>query len=263
MPVLALVAAVALALFAGCGGGDTTSTAETAPEAASQAIEGETPSQAVAGEVTDAGRPGALRLYRHEDPIVWVRRGERTEVLSEPGGELVRRVGDETEFGSPTVFAVEKKEGPWAGVLTPYRANGELGWVRLDAARLRAGYTGTSAQVDLSDYETTVLDSGGKVLRRFRVTVGAPGSTTPTGLFAVTDTFKGDLNPSYGCCAVALTANQPSLPSGWLGGNRIAFHGTDGPLGVAASHGCIRAANPDVEALLAKLPLGARVEIRQ
>jgi lipoprotein-anchoring transpeptidase ErfK/SrfK len=62
---------------------------------------------------------------------------------------------------------------------------------------------------------------------------------------------------------VALTANQPSLPSGWLGGNRIAFHGTDGPLGVAASHGCIRAANPDVEGLLSKLPLGARVEIRQ
>jgi hypothetical protein len=254
MPVLALAAALALALFAGCGDGEETPRAETTPEAASQQVE---------GEVAERDRPDALRLFKHEDPIVWVKKGEKAEVLREPGGELVRRVGDETEFGSPTVFAVEKKKGPWAGVLTPYRANGELGWVRLDRSRLRAGYTGTSARVDLSDYETTVIDSGGKVLRRFTVTVGAPGSTTPTGLFAVTDTFKGGLNPSYGCCAVALTANQPSLPSGWLGGNRIAFHGTDGPLGVAASHGCIRAANPDVEGLLSKLPLGARVEIRQ
>jgi hypothetical protein len=252
MPVIALVVAGALALLAGCGGGETTSSG-TRPEAASREV---------VAEAAPAKRPAALRLLEHEDPIVWVRKGAEVEVLDEPGGELVRRVGRETEFGSPTVFAVERKRGPWAGVLTPYRENGELGWVRLDARRLRAGYTGTSAVVDLSDRETTVVDSGGKVLRRFPVTVGAPGSTTPVGLFAVTDTFKGDLNPSYGCCAVALSANQPDLPSGWLGGNRIAFHGTTGPLGEALSHGCIRAANPDVDALLTELPLGARIEIR-
>ena len=99
----------------------------------------------------------------------------------------------------------------------------------------------TSIVVDVSDRSAELLE-GDKVERRFAVTVGAPGSDTPLGRFAVTDTFRGDLNPAYGCCALALSATQPNLPSGWLGGSRIAIHGTTGPLGIAASHGCVRAA---------------------
>ncbi len=96
----------------------------------------------------------------------------------------------------------------------------------------------------------------------FPVTVGAPGSDTPTGHFAVTDTFTDLDSAAYGCCAVALTANQPDLPSGWLGGERIAIHGTSGPLGVAASHGCVRAADDDVAKLIRRVPLGTPVFVR-
>ena len=99
-------------------------------------------------------------------------------------------------------------------------------------------------------------------MRSWPVTIGAPGSDTPTGTFAVTDTFRGGLNPVYGCCAVALSATQPDVPSGWLGGNLIAFHGTAGTLGVAISHGCVRAADPDVSALVNRVPLGTPVFIR-
>jgi lipoprotein-anchoring transpeptidase ErfK/SrfK len=100
-------------------------------------------------------------------------------------------------------------------------------------------------------------------VRSFAVTIGAPGVETPTGRFAVTDSFRGELDPAaYGCCALALSATQPHLPSGWLGGNRIAIHGTSGPLGVAASHGCVRAADEDVSALVARVPLGTPVFIR-
>ncbi|MET0927105.1 MAG: L,D-transpeptidase [Solirubrobacterales bacterium] len=53
------------------------------------------------------------------------------------------------------------------------------------------------------------------------------------------------------------------MPSGWLGGNRIAIHGTSGPLGIAASHGCVRAADDEVAALIDKVPLGTPVFIRQ
>ncbi len=95
------------------------------------------------------------------------------------------------------------------------------------------------------------------------MTIGAPGSTTPTGRFAVTDTFRGNLHPAYGCCAVALTAVQPNLPSGWNGGNRIAFHGTTGPLGQALSNGCVRAADRDVNALVNAVPPGTPVAISQ
>ena len=101
------------------------------------------------------------------------------------------------------------------------------------------------------------------MLRSFTVTVGAPSSSTPTGRFAVTDIFQGNLNPAYGCCAVATTARQSHLPSGWFGGDRIAIHGTSGPLGVAASHGCVRAANENVDALADRVHLGTPVVIRQ
>ena len=110
---------------------------------------------------------------------------------------------------------------------------------------------------------TLSLIREGHVVRSFPVTVGAPGSDTPTGRFATTDEFRGTLDAAaYGCCAIALTARQPHLPSGWLGGNLIAIHGTSGPVGEALSHGCVRALDPDVSALQRALPLGAPVVIR-
>jgi lipoprotein-anchoring transpeptidase ErfK/SrfK len=160
------------------------------------------------------------------------------------------------------VLGVFRRVGQWAGVPTPLLSNGDLGWVKLDPSRLRAGWTRYAIDVDLSQ-RTAQLRRDGRVLRSFPVTVGAPGSSTPTGRFAVTDTFRGNLSPAYGCCAVATTARQPNLPSGWLGGDRIAFHGTSGPLGVAVSHGCVRAANDDVNALVNRAPPGSPVVIRQ
>ena len=195
-------------------------------------------------------------------PIVWVRRGAEVRIRTAPGGGSVADVvGRQTEWGSPTVFAVFDRRPGWAGVSTAAVANGELGWVRLDPRELKSGWTRASIVVDLSE-RRAVLRQGGRKVRSFAVTVGAPGSETPTGRFAVTDTFRGDLAPAYGCCALALSATQPNLPSGWLGGNRIAIHGTTGPLGVAASHGCVRAADRDVSALVERVPLGAEVEIR-
>ncbi len=92
-------------------------------------------------------------------------------------------------------------------------------------------------------------------------TIGAPGSSTPTGRFAVTDTFVGGLNPVYGCCAIALSAHQPDLPSDWIGGDRVAIHGTTGPVGNAASSGCLRAADSDMQVLIPETPPGAPVFI--
>jgi lipoprotein-anchoring transpeptidase ErfK/SrfK len=192
-----------------------------------------------------------------------VRRGERAELRSEPGGgELLARLGRRTEFHSPTVFGVVKEADGWAGVTTELVPNGRLGWVRLDPRVLRAGWSNVSIVVDLSERAAQLRDHG-RVLRSFEVTVGAPGYETPTGRFAVTDTFRGGLDrAAYGCCALALTATQPHVPSGWLGGDRIAIHGTSGPLGVAASHGCLRAADRDVAALVRHVPLGTPVFIR-
>lgn len=197
-------------------------------------------------------------------PVIWVRAGEEVEVRTEPGGgEVVRRLDRHTEFGSPTVLGVVKTttDGTWAAIGDPKLGNGRLGWVRLDPERLEAGWTKLAISVDLSDRRLDVLTDG-EVTRSFAVTVGAPGSETPTGRFAVTDTFRGNLEPAYGCCALALSAIQPKLPSGWFGGNRIAIHGTAGPLGDAASHGCVRAADAEVSELIDTVPLGTPVFIR-
>jgi lipoprotein-anchoring transpeptidase ErfK/SrfK len=204
-----------------------------------------------------------LPIADEDQPIVWVRGDRHVDLFDEPGGKVVATVGDHTEFGSRTVYAVFKTHGNgWAGVSTPHMPNNELAWVRLDPDRMRSGKVSWALDIDLSEYRAKLV-LGGKVVRTFTVSIGMPGAETPTGRFAVTDTFRGDLNPAYGCCALALTAKQLRLPSGWLGGNRIAIHGTDGPLGSPVSHGCIRAANVDVSELVTKLPLGTPVTIVQ
>lgn len=218
-------------------------------------------SRAPAASKPAHGKP-RLELPDRGEPIVWPRKGARIPVRSAPGGKVVRTVGWRTPFESRIVFSVVRHVGQWVGAPTPLLPTGELGWVKLDPAKLRAGWTPYSIDVDLSS-RAAQLRRGDRVLRSFTVTVGAPGSSTPTGRFAVTDIFRGNLNPAYGCCAVATTAHQQNLPSGWLGGDRIAIHGTSGPLGVAASHGCVRAANQDVSALVDRVRLGSPVIIRQ
>jgi hypothetical protein len=211
-----------------------------------------------------AGRRSALRAPRGPYLVVWVRKGERVPIRTKPGGgRVVEVVGRRTEFGSPTVFWAVRTVGRWAGVSTPALPNDRLGWVRLDRRRLGASRIERSIVVSLSERRVT-LREGDEVLGSFTVTIGAPGSRTPTGRYAVTDSFRGGLNPAYGCCAVALSAIQPNLPSGWLGGNRIAIHGngSGGPLGVAVSNGCLRAADANVSLLVDEVGLGTPVFIR-
>lgn len=277
-PAAAIV--IAATLVAGCGSSPdppTVTISLPAPQASSSpsGARASTPARrraANAGADSVDAAPSAeppqpkawLGLQVPDDAyaVIWVRRGHRVAMRTEPGGgQLVAREGKRTEFGSPTVFGVVKQSGHWAGVSTPLLPNGQLAWIRLEPKRLQAGWTRTSIVVDLSDRHAELLE-GNRVERSFSVTVGAPGSDTPTGRFAVTDSFRGDLSPAYGCCALALSATQPSLPSGWLGGNRIAIHGNPGTLGVAISHGCLRAADPDVSALVKRVPLGTPVFIR-
>lgn len=260
--VLAIVgAAVALALSAS-GGGDVTGGATGAGLT--------TPS----AETTIAGSPNRVPMKHHRksttialpksgSAALYVKNGADVRIVTAPsGGTLVRHVGPHTPFGSRTTFSVVKTQGDWAGVTTPYLENDQLGWVKLDSRRLAAYASYWTIDIDLSSRSASVLRSG-KVVRSFPVTVGAPGTDTPIGRFAITDTFRGGLNPAYGCCAVALTAHQPNIPSGWLGGSRIAIHGTYGELGAALSHGCVRAADADVNDIVSHVPIGTPVVIHE
>jgi hypothetical protein len=251
------------AALSACGDDSSSPSPSPSPATASKMLTASSPEPPHTTPEPAKRNEQTLKLYDHGHPIVWVREGKQVEIRTGPGGgEALRTVGAHTEFGSRRVFSVVRSEGRWAGVTTPYAGNGELGWIELDPRTLKSGWLRDEIVIDLSAFQGELV-RGDRVIRTFPITVGAPGSPTPTGRYAVTDTFRGHLNVAYGCCALALSAVQPALPSGWLGGNRIAIHGTYGPLGVAASHGCVRAANSDVSALLNKAPPGTPVLIHQ
>jgi hypothetical protein len=194
-------------------------------------------------------------------PIATVRRGHRIGLYSSPGGRLVQRVSDRTEFGSIRVYWIRQVRGAWFGVSASELPNGQIAWIRDDRTALDVSQTHFFITADVSQQELELHD-GGKILDRIPVSVGSPGSPTPLGDYSVTDGLVGrGLGPWYGCCVLALSGHQPNLPPGWIGGNRMAIHGTPGQIGGAVSHGCLRATDPDMISLFARVPLGAPVFI--
>ncbi len=185
-------------------------------------------------------------------------------VRSRPGGAVAQLIGSRTEFGSPRALGVVRRKGRWLGVTLPELGNGRLGWVDVRSSGLRVAATAVAIQIDLSAHRLALL-RGDHVVRRLPVTIGAPGSPTPTGRFAVTDKLPGArYSSAYGCCILALSGRQPTLPPGWTGGDRLAIHGAPAgqPIGRAASAGCLHAAERDLRALMRTVPLGTPVLIR-
>jgi hypothetical protein len=198
-----------------------------------------------------------------EFPIARVQEGDEVELRDSPGGELISRLGDQTELGSQRTFWIERIQGDWFGVHAPELPNDRLGWIRDDRSELDLV---ESRYWIVADTSARVLELryGRRVLERFPVTVGSPGSPTPLGSYAVTDGLAGPgvIGAYYGCCVLALTGHQPNLPANWIGGDRIAIHGTPGATGGADSSGCLRASNADMVSLFARAPLGTPVFIR-
>jgi hypothetical protein len=183
---------------------------------------------------------------------------------SRPNGRVLATALARTEFGGPRVLSVAARRRSWLGVVATELPNGRLAWVNAGNRALRLRRTAYSLHADLSE-RALELRRGGHTIRRLAVAVGRPGSETPTGRFAVTDKLSGSrYGPYYGCCILALNGHQPHLPAGWPGGDRLAIHGTDSPgtIGTAASAGCLRAADADLQLLMRRVPLGTPVFIR-
>ena len=183
------------------------------------------------------------------------------QLRSRPGGPVDGSLDPVTEFGSPRVLGVAARRGDWLGLVTTARPNNRLAWIKRGDSALTIDTVRWSLHADLSE-RTIELRRSGRAVKRLRVAIGAPGSPTPTGRFAVTDKLAGgDYGPYYGCCILALSGYQPKLPAGWKGGNRIAIHGTNSPqtIGAAASAGCLRAGDADLQVLMRLVPLGTPV----
>src|SRR5580698_2805417 len=117
--------------------------------------------------------------------------------------------------------------------------------------------------VSLPDRQLAVLVNG-IVVAGFPIAVGAEKSPSPTGEFTIVNRVS---NPTYYHEGVVIPAGKGNpVGTRWLGLSQKGYgiHGTNAPksIGRAASHGCIRLRNRDVERLFAMLRVGDVVEIR-
>ena len=221
--------------------------------------------QRITARVVAAAKPKPKPQPRATYRTALLRDGRTIKLRATPGGPAVARLSSHTEFGTRRPLAVAEVRGRWLGVLVPERPNGKLGWIDGSSRAIRHGHTKVSLRADLSERRVD-LRVGGKVVKRLKVAIGRPGSSTPTGRFAITDKLSGGrFGPYYGCCILAMSGHQPNLPAGWRGGNRLAVHGTNSPgtIGMAASAGCLRAADRDLRTLMRRVPVATQILVRR
>jgi lipoprotein-anchoring transpeptidase ErfK/SrfK len=117
--------------------------------------------------------------------------------------------------------------------------------------------------VSIPERKLAVIENG-NVWRVFHVAVGASLSPSPTGEFQIVRRLK---NPTYYHAGVMIPPGKDN-PIGprWLGLNKKGYgiHGTNEPksIGRAASHGCIRMRNRDIQEFFRMVSVGDVVEIR-
>lgn len=116
--------------------------------------------------------------------------------------------------------------------------------------------------VSLVDRKLAVIDNG-VVIATFQVAVGARVSPSPTGEFTIVSRVT---NPTYYHRGTVIpTGKDNPVGTRWVGLTLKGYgiHGTNAPgsIGRAASHGCIRLRNRDMERLFTMLRVGDRVQI--
>jgi L,D-transpeptidase catalytic domain len=258
--VTGLIVAGAVALpLVGCGGGGSAGGSGTSAPGPAGVLDALRASVPLRVHLKPPPKPVAGPSYA----IATVRSGHTIALHASPGGPVVDRVGGRTEFRSMRVFWIERVRGAWFGVPVPELPNGRLAWIKDDRLALDLSQTHFWITAEVSRQQLQ-LRYGNRVLDSFPVSVGSPSSPTPLGRYSVTDGLVGrGLGPWYGCCVLALSGHQPNLPAGWIGGNRMAIHGTPGTIGGATSHGCLRASDTNMISLFARVPLGTPVFIRE
>jgi lipoprotein-anchoring transpeptidase ErfK/SrfK len=117
--------------------------------------------------------------------------------------------------------------------------------------------------ISIPDRKLAVLE-GGNVIATFEVAVGAVKSPSPTGEFQIVSRV---VNPIYNHGGKVVPSGKDNpVGTRWVGLDRKPYgiHGTNAPrsIGHAASHGCIRLRNRDMERLFTLLHVGDVVEIR-
>ena len=117
--------------------------------------------------------------------------------------------------------------------------------------------------VSIPDRKLVLLD-GDRVVKSYDVAVGKVSTPTPEGEFEIINQIQ---NPTYyGTGVIIGPGNGNPLGTRWMGLSLKGYgiHGTNVPssIGKAASHGCIRMRQQDLEELFALVKVGTTVELR-
>jgi lipoprotein-anchoring transpeptidase ErfK/SrfK len=116
--------------------------------------------------------------------------------------------------------------------------------------------------VSIPDRKLALVEEG-RVVKVYRVAVGAPVNPSPEGRFQVVTRIE---QPTYYAPGTVIPPGKANpLGTRWIGLNKKGYgiHGTNEPrsIGRQASHGCIRMRNTDVEELFELVRAGDAVEI--
>jgi len=117
--------------------------------------------------------------------------------------------------------------------------------------------------VSIPDRKLALMENG-EVVRIYRVAVGKASTPSPVGSFKIVNRVK---DPAYYHKGQVIAAGKGNpVGSRWRGLSVKGYgiHGTNAPgsIGKAASTGCIRMGQPDLEELFARVDVGDAVEIR-
>jgi lipoprotein-anchoring transpeptidase ErfK/SrfK len=117
--------------------------------------------------------------------------------------------------------------------------------------------------VSIADRRLAVIENG-NVITTFPVAVGAAVSPSPTGEFQIVSRVA---NPTYYHPGTVIPSGKDNpVGTRWVGLSQKGYgiHGTNAPrsIGHAASHGCIRLRNRDIEKLFTMVHVGDVVQIR-
>ena len=183
-----------------------------------------------------------------------------------PAGDAapVASLPNPTAEGFPLVVSIIERsaDGQWAHVRLPKRPNGLTGWVR--TSDLEVWTVPNRVEVSVGQRTVRVYDGDSDVvLFEALVAVGRPNTPTPLGDFYIdiVNPLYGDPVYGWGQLSVAGFSDVLERFAGGIG--QIALHGwnDDSIMGSAASNGCIRMRNVDVERVADLAPLGTPVRI--
>jgi len=190
---------------------------------------------------------------------IYAKPGDATPVRTMDNPKLLEAGNPATAV--PLHFLLRGSAGNgWLEIFLPTRPNGSTGFVKENTVKLTPH--NFRIEVRLSQFNLKAFD-GSRLILDAPIAVATANTPTPGGLFFTTELIQPPPGSAYGTYAYGLSGHSEVYETFGGGDGQLGIHGTNDPssIGRAASHGCIRLRNDDIDKLVPILPLGVPVQI--